>query len=314
MNDVTNEIIKEFFSRHENVEPFVRKMDEFPLLKVKRINFKSYQNEELRGYIFTKSNIKPKAVLVLAHGLGIGGAFCYLDVIDYFVKNDFLVFAYDATGNAESGGSSCLSLEQGIIDLAKAIEYVKKDKIMGTFPLVLWGHSWGAYSVSAVLSLYKDIKAVCEVAAFNDVEREFKYQLDYALISGNKQKEILSELMMANENNVPELYKNLTALDGFKNSKANVFILHGNKDINVPNKLGYDLFLKEFKDNKRFVFKLYKDRTHFDLYYTDEARKYRLEFNDKNGYDGFNKKIGSELDLKLMDEIRDFYLRSIILN
>jgi arabinogalactan endo-1,4-beta-galactosidase len=29
------------------------------------------------------------------------------------------------------------------------------------------------------------------------------------------------------------------------------------------------LFFKKYKDNKRFVFKHYLDRSHFDLYYSD---------------------------------------------
>lgn len=55
-----------------------------------------------------------------------------------------MVFAYDATGNAESGGTSCISIEQGVIDLSEAINYVEKDKIMGQYPIVLFGHSWGS--------------------------------------------------------------------------------------------------------------------------------------------------------------------------
>ncbi len=311
MQEIVKEILNELLSRHENLEPFCRKESEFPSLKIERREFLSLTKETLRNYVFSNNNSKVKAILVLAHGLGIGGAFCYLDIINYFVNNGFMVFAYDATGNAESGGTSCISIEQGVIDLSEAINYVEKDKIIGQYPIVLFGHSWGAYAVSAVIKFHKEVKAVCEVAAFNDVESEFKYQLEYLSLSKDEVQKGFIELLNENERNVPTLFKNVSAMDGFDNSNAKIFLVHGAKDINVIDKLGYDLFFKKYKDNKRFVFKHYLDRSHFDLYYSDKAREYRNSYDDKNGYSNFNKAIACELDLSLMNEIKEFYLFSI---
>lgn len=68
-------------------------------------------------------------IIIMAHGFGGGGHNSYMDCADYFVNHGYLVFAYDATGNDESGGEGVGGLPQGVIDLDYAITFVEdRDK------------------------------------------------------------------------------------------------------------------------------------------------------------------------------------------
>ena len=63
----------------------------------------------------------------MAHGFGGGGHNGYLNVVDYFTKNGYLVFTYDATGNDESEGAAVGGLPQGLIDVDYALRFVKSE-------------------------------------------------------------------------------------------------------------------------------------------------------------------------------------------
>ena len=70
-----------------------------------------------------------------------------MPVINRLASGGYYVFAYDAHGNDNSGGNSVRGLPQGIADLALAIEHVSCIEEYKGLPVMLFGHSWGAYSV-----------------------------------------------------------------------------------------------------------------------------------------------------------------------
>ena len=95
-----------FGDRYETYAPMARSVDEFDGLNVKRYTFSSDQGQKLVGYQYYKTLENTKGVVVISHGLGGGGHNSYMDVADFFTSNGYVVFAYDATGNDESEGSS----------------------------------------------------------------------------------------------------------------------------------------------------------------------------------------------------------------
>ena len=119
------------------------------------------------GYQYSKDNIEPKGVIVLAHGLGGGGHNSYLHLADYFSTHGYLVFAYDATGNDESEGDSVRGIPQALIDLDYSLRFVKNTPDLVHLPIMLFGHSWGAYSAGSVLNYHPDVQDVVMTAGFN---------------------------------------------------------------------------------------------------------------------------------------------------
>ena len=132
---------------------------------------------ELQGYYYECK--KPKGLIIFVHGFH-AGADDYLPAIEYLVKHNFNVLAYDGTGTFDSGGSSCVGMCQTIIDLDNVINFVQKSRELRRFPLFLIGHSCGGYAVSSILCIHKDIKAMACIAAVNNcytliVEKGYQY-------------------------------------------------------------------------------------------------------------------------------------------
>ncbi len=304
------------FIREQTTEPMIRTVDEFPGLIVKEFSFSSNKGQKLMGYKYSKKNLDPIGIVVIAHGLGIGGQCIYMDAADFFTSNGYLVFSYDATGNDKSEGDSINGTEQGVIDLSYAIDYIERDPEMQKYPIVLFGHSWGAYCVSTVLNVHPEIKAVVALSGFNSSS-------DLILFPG---KGILQQYIKLIEKTKFGKYADYTAMSGFENSHAGVMVVQSKDDQDVPEETGYDLYYSKYKNDSRFRFILYDNRQHMYIYYTDSARKYIADYNvrqaefvsqtgkkmtqkllDKYIKANFDKKKAYEIDRKLFGEILDFY-------
>ncbi len=78
---------------------------DFDSLQRVKYNYQSNKNQVLTGYLYSyKNDDEYSEIIILVHGLGGGGHNPYMECIDYFVKNNYLVFGYDATGNGEREG------------------------------------------------------------------------------------------------------------------------------------------------------------------------------------------------------------------
>ena len=272
------------YSRKQTAEPQLRTISEFPGLEQKEVSFTSDKGQKLAGYVYTKAGLNPVGVVIIAHGLGPGGQCVYMDTADYFTSNGYLVFAYDATGNDKSEGSSIGGMAQGVIDLSHAIDYVEQDAGMKNLAVVLFGHSWGGYCVSAVLKDHPEVKAVAAVSGFNSTTG--LYNADF---KGNFMMVMIPYATLLEKIRFGK-YADYTAMDGFDSTQAGIMIIHSQDDANVPISTGYDLYYPKYKDDSRFVFKHYDNRQHLYIFYTDAARAYIADY--QAGYDAYCKEQG----------------------
>ena len=239
----------------------------------------------------------------------------FMAAANYFTSHGYLVFAYDATGNDDSEGESVIGMEQGIIDLSYAISYVEQDPELGQYPIVLYGHSWGAYCVGAVLIDHPEVRAAVAVAGFNRSADWIRYMIDASDTDGSMA--VLKQYVEQIEQQKFGKYAAYTALDGFANTQAGIMVIQSRNDRNVPPCLGYDLYLARYGQDARFEFQLFEDRGHMYLFYTDEARAYarqrmdELEMTptDYGKTHAFDKAAGYELDQRLFADIRSFFDR-----
>ena len=192
------------------------------------------------------------------------------EIIDYLAKNGFYVFSYDATSFDESEGDGILGFPQGVIDLSNAIKYVKRTKKYKDEDIILVGHSWGAYSVGAVINEYPHISKVVSMAGFN-------YAVDLIHAQGNEWAGPLVEdqvpYMEEYEKRHFGKYASFKVVNAIKKSDTKFFFIHSEDDTTVPIKIGLKLYQKGNKTNKRVKFKVLKDRTHI-CYNTVEGNKY----------------------------------------
>lgn len=298
----------------------VFRLEDFTALTSKRYTFKSGRNE-LVGYLYLKKDVKPKALVSFSHGYGGGGHKTYLDLINAMCEYGLAVFGYDATANDESQGKGFRSFTQGVIDANNAINFIHGQKEYKKLPLIIAGHSWGAYSASNVLRYHKDAIGLVAFSGFNSATTIFK-------ANGERYAGKEADKFMSYVDNFEEIvsgqYAKLTAIDSFKKSKAKIVIVHSQDDGTVPIEAGFNLYKKEFKDNPRFEFVKLKDRGHGTVYYTAKGKEYYDSFvasyrKFKKGHKedevkqfveaNLNRLVWSDLvDQKLIDNIFDFIL------
>lgn len=284
---VVKSVYKENFgSRYTTDEAWRFQVEEFDGLTREKHIFASNEGQKLTGYVYTNGDTETKGLIVLVHGLGAGHN-SYMDAADYFASNGYKVFAYDATGNDESEGESVKGLPQGVIDLDNALNYIKTDEEFSDLPLMLWGHSWGGYSVSAVSKLHPEVKGIISVSGFNSSLDMIE---DVGRDMAGDAIDVVMPLFEELEKEKFGDYAAMNALESLEQSTADVLIYHSADDDMIPIELSYDKYYEKFADNERFTFVRFEDRGHNHIFNSADGLKYRDEVVAE--YDEYCKEIG----------------------
>lgn len=311
-----------FGMRYEERRYESYRLENFEGLEVQECKIIANKGQRLAGYKYSRPGHNPKALLVFVHGL-CGGHWNYMDICNHFVKKDYAVFAYDATGNGASEGSKIGGFAQGLADLDYVLNYVKEVPEYKGLPVVLMGHSWGAFCVGNILNFHPDVKAVVAVSGFDTSVCLLK---QYTEVNIGKAATILMPYICLYERLAWGKYAGTSACAGFANSDAKVMVIHSSDDPTVFAENGYDRYYEKYSDDDRFVFKMYSDRGHSYPVNSDEGRACRTKI--KEGYFEAVKKGGEEageayiqanldrsgcmkLDEKLMDEIEALFCSAI---
>ena len=184
---------------------------------------------KLQGYFYPCYGTKK--MVVVCHGMH-AGADDYLPFIAYFVDNGYAVFSYDCQGTYASQGDSTVGMCTPLVNLDHALTYIENDRQLSQYKLYLFGHSWGGYAATSVLSLHKNICGCAAVAPFNS---------GYALIA-EKGEQYAGSLTDSLVGSFPKdfldtyqalLFKDYTKYDavkGINSTNVPVFIAHGIQD------------------------------------------------------------------------------------
>lgn len=293
-------VYNQFFGiRYTTYKPLAWSIDDFDGLMRDKYTFNSDKGQMLTGYKYYKDNAETKGLVVLAHGFGGGGHNSYMDVADYFASNGYAVFAYDATGNDESEGEAVGGLPQGVIDLDYALRFVKSNDDFAGLPIVLWGHSWGGYSVCSVSKLHPDVKGIISVAGFN--ESLDMLESEGRNIAGDAVDFVLPYFEEYEKETFGE-YASMSALESLAETEADVMMLHSTDDSMIPIENSFDRYCEKFSADKRFTFIRFEDRGHSMVYNSEAAIAYQEEFNQKS--QEYADSIGEE---NITDEMKAAY-------
>lgn len=299
--------------------------EEFSNLSREPVEFSSNQGQTLRGYVYSSSEMQePKALIVLSHGyLGIHED--YLPQINYFVQNGFLVLGFDNTGCGRSDGKNMIGLAQSPFDLDAALTYVENAENLKNYPILLYGHSWGGYAVSAVLNYNHKVTAVVSRSGFNnsrDMLVEYGSRLYGNFIS------LLSPFAYLYEKIKFGGAVDENGVKGIKSTSADVLLLHSKDDETISLKNSLLIHKDEFGDNVKTI--LYDNKTH-DVVKSDASIAYHKELDTKmdeliqeygsenkipndvltNYYANIDKNLYNELDENVMQTIVDFYNQAL---
>ena len=260
--------------RGDSYKPLMLRLEDFSGLECREYTFPSDHGQMLAGYLYSAGEDQ-RGVVVLAHGFGDGGHNSYMDCAYYFAQHGWYVFAYDATGTDQSEGEGTGGAPQGVIDLDHAISFVEADDDLSGLPVVLFGHSWGGYCVSSVLTYHPEVKAVIECSGFNSSSDMFE--------SGGKSQAgsliyAMTPFVKLYERFKFGKYAANTAMDGFASSDASVMVVHSADDNVIEIGYGCDKYYKKYKDDPRFTFLRFEDRGHNHIFNNQEDT-YQDEFN-----------------------------------
>lgn len=193
---------------------------------------------------------------------------------------------------------------QGIIDLNYAINYAKKIPEYENLPLVLFGHSWGAYSIGNVLNMHPEVKAAVLVAGFNKSEDLLLHQGEQ--MAGSAVNCLMPYLNLYEKIKFGNEFTSLSALNGMEKTDAGIMIVHSKDDNTVPTKYGYDKFYEAFGNSDRFEFVLYEDKGHDYLFYSEDSLAYHEQLNAD--YRIYVEEHGGEYNAEIKEEFMNGYL------
>lgn len=253
------------------------------------VKFKSGENM-LQGYLMGQENTK--GLVVVVHGLG-GGAEGYLNEMLYFVRHGYQVFAYDNTGYHLSEGKNSVGLPQAVEDLDAALSYIESEKRFAGLPVFLFGHSWGGYSVCAILNYKHRINAVVSVSGFSNPNKMIR---EWARRKVGKLSCILNPFLVLHQRLSFGKKLDITAVDGINKADIPVLLVHGSKDPTVRIDGSAIISCKEEITNPKVQYILWEKENqngHLDVLYEVEARQYGFQISQQ--YSALLKKTKNQL-------------------
>jgi dienelactone hydrolase len=284
-----------------------------------QVSFFSGKNK-LAGYIYGEEN--NKGLIVIAHGLG-SGAERYLTDTMYFVDNGWRVFAYDCTGSYNSEGKSTKGLPQSALDLDAALTYIESQN--WGLPIMLYGHSWGGFAVTAVLNYEHDINAVVSLAGYATpmkmLQEQAENMIGRAAILTYPSTWIYQKLLFGK-------VADLSAIKGINKNNVPVMIVHGLADetilyngagiiahkgkITNPNVI----YITRDSENQNGHIKLFLSKRAADYIdaidegYKDISNSYNGNIPDNiktDFYSKIDRVLANELDPTFMNDINAFF-------
>lgn len=223
----------------------------YPDLDVKKSYFVNAKKARLSVYEYTKKGSKPKAVIMLIHGIG-AGHFYLLPFIQYLCANSYMVVAYDQYASGVSEGLRIESMIQGMSDVKYAVRYLEKN-----YPdqkLYVMGHSWGGFVASQALRYSKRIEKCVDIAGFDS-----EAMMARGVIKPTCLAPTLFRLFSFPKYGVHALY---TTYGIFRKTTAKILYLQGKQDNIVDPKYTGFYYEKKLKNRSNITIKMMDNKGH----------------------------------------------------
>ncbi len=320
---LVNSMISGTFARAEDNEAsgYLRYSDVEDSYSRELMSFYSGDNL-LQGYLYGYGN--ENGLVVQAHGIGCC-AEDYLAETLCFVDNGYAVFTYDNTGCGLSEGDSMVGLQQAVYDNDAALTFIESDTRFDNLPVLLYGHSWGAYAVTAGLNFSHDVAAVVSVSGFN---KPVSMMIEWGRGTLGAFAYVEYPYVYIHQLTVFGSDVGLSAVDGINSTDTPVLIVHGTNDETVPGSSVGTIAYRDEITNPNVQYKLCDEEGHnghSDLFLSESAVEYSRELTDeyerlqeqyggdlpksvrKEFYESIDRKLVSELDEDFMSDILTFF-------
>lgn len=267
----------------------------------------------LKGYIYGNNNENNNGLIVISPGHTDPNDIKLYEIM-YFVDAGWQVLCYDYTGCYTSGGNKMNGYTQSVHDLDAVLNYIEKDEDLSKIPLMLFGHSLGAYNSCAVLQYeHSNIMGVVATSGFDTPKEQWEYTIErFTGIFNYILKPYTNIFIYCKYRDEADL----SAIDGINSVSTPVLIISGTEDEFYGGES--PIYIKrEFVTNSNCEFRLMDTvghNGHYNYFLTEEAARYQNKVDD----DSFDEKIDKELymehDIEFMDYINQFFLSALSKN
>lgn len=287
----------------------------------KEIEFCS-DSDTLNGYIYGEGNTN--GIVLVIHGMNSSSAH-HLPEIKFFVDNGWVVFGFDGCDENRRCANILIQLSR---DVSSAIEYLQSSNEYRSMPIVLFGHSLGAYAASCVLGEYPSVRSAVCISGFNSPTETMKYfsekYVGKLAVVSYPYVQLYNFITYGTDSMV-------TAVDGINSTDKPVFIVCGDDDSVIP----YELSILSHRDkitntNVRYLLIDSEYRNgHSNSWLSREAGEYLNEMTEElesldAHYSGdipddeeqrfvqaLDTDLLSELDYDFMNEVNNFFIDSL---
>ncbi len=156
------------FNFHLNRNPKIKIFShlDFPDLSAESFSF-TLGKDVIKGYIYkNKNSLAFKNLIIFFHGYG-GGHQNYMHEIHRLTLDDNLVISYDNLGCFDSSGKMKGIPESLVVAKAFSLYFKNNFNDYKKYPLVLMGHSWGAYAAINSARFFVNSRKIVAIAGFS---------------------------------------------------------------------------------------------------------------------------------------------------
>ncbi len=242
---------------------------DFAGLRACEYDIKASAGHTLKGCFYSYESPIADRLVIFEHGMG-GGHISYMREIEMLASRGYLVFAYDHTGCARSGGESINGFAQSLCDLNDVVGALLSDENYKNADISVIGHSWGGFSALNIGALYPELSHIVALSGYASVRSILRQQIP-APISGFFDRAMQIEL------EANPIFAHFCAKNSLKKTKARVLVIHSDDDKTVSFERNFKFLEKNLADRENIEFLAVTGKDHNPTY-TDDAVKYKDAF------------------------------------
>lgn len=263
----------------------------------------SSENNMLRGYLYGRDASKGLVVISPGHK---DASDIKLYEVTYFVDAGWQVLVYDYTGCYDSQGNSAGGYTQSVYDLDAVLTWIEGQECFDELPVMLFGHSLGAYASAAVLQYDHKVDAAVIASGFDTPQEQWSYSIERHTGVFHYVLQPFTELFISIKYGAD---KKLSAVEGINSVDIPILVISGTDD----EYYGADSPIYRKRDeitnpNCCFMYMTEENHNgHYDYFLTDEALAYQDKLNKEETDEPVDKDLYMEHDTELMKELNLFY-------
>ena len=261
-----------------------------------------YKKEIIRGNLYNYNDFDTNKLIIYCHGMWSNHN-SYLQDIEYFCKNNLLVFGFDYIGVSSSSGKNIKGLGNSLKSLDIVVNYFEKKYPNKEIYVV--GHSWGGFATTNIIALHPNIKGIIAMSPFISI---------YSCINKFVPKGLrfLTPFLYLADISKNGKYSLLKTKNSLKSNKGKALFLASIDDPMVPyeNNTGY---IKKLYPNLNYI--IVNNKGHNPNYKEEAVKKLQKFQNDIKAVpsDKITEFMNSinfhelgELDTSVMDKLIEF--------